>query len=165
MRVRISGTEADYQNGAVFKAYWSRYRAIFPNGEDGTFTSNAYDATYLISYAMTTAAAGDPVTGSAIATGMSKLVSGPLTEVGPSVIDATREVLNGGGTVDAVGASGPLDFNLATGEPPVDLNLWAEEERENGDLRFTVAMCYEIDMMALDVGATAPGSGEVRRRG
>ena len=144
LRARISGTEPDHQNGAVFAAYQLRYQAAFPRSNAGIFTPNSYDATYLIAYALMTLDPAEPVTGAAIAAGMSNLVSGPLTAVGPSAINQARNELTVGNAIDFVGASGPLDFNLDTGEAPANVALWAVEERENGDLRFTTAMCYLI---------------------
>jgi ABC-type branched-subunit amino acid transport system substrate-binding protein len=144
LRARISGTEPDHQNGAVFQAYQLRYQAAFPRSNAGIFTPNSYDATYLLAYAMMTIDPDDEITGAAIAAGMSNLVSGPLTDVGPSAINQARNALTVGNSIDFVGASGPLDFNLDTGEAPANVALWAVEERQNGDLRFTTAMCYLV---------------------
>ncbi len=144
LRARISGTEPDHQNGAVFQAYQLRYQGAFPRSNAGIFTPNSYDATYLLAYAMMTIDPNVEITGAGIAAGMSRLVSGPMTAVGPSDINQARNALTVGNSIDFVGASGPLDFNLETGEAPANVALWAVEERENGDLRFTTAMCYLI---------------------
>lgn len=156
LRTRVTGTEPDHQNGDVFASYALRYQAAFPRSNPGIFTPNSYDATYLIAYAMMTIDANEPITGSGIAAGFSQLVAGPLTEVGPGDINQARNALTVGNSIDFVGASGPLDFNLDTGEAPANVALWAVEERENGELRFTTASCYLIGDDGTGVWAPCP---------
>jgi branched-chain amino acid transport system substrate-binding protein len=140
---RVSGTEPFHRNGAIYQAYQLRYVAKF-QGNAPIYTPNAYDATYLIAYAMMALDPRAAVTGAGIADGMGLLVSGDEIEVGPTDLGDARNALSVGNSVDFAGASGPLDFDLTTGEAPANVAQWAVEEREGGDLRFVTSQCYVV---------------------
>nr|MCU0656818.1 hypothetical protein [Polyangiaceae bacterium] len=71
------------------------------------------------------ATAGEPVTGASIAKGLAKLVpQGSQVDSGPSALSAAFTTLRAGGNIDFNGASGPLDFDLSTGEAPADIDIW-----------------------------------------
>jgi branched-chain amino acid transport system substrate-binding protein len=100
-----------------------RYNDAFPNdGATATVSPNSsYDAFYVVAYAVQ--ALGDaPVTGVSLASAIPRLTPpGPRIDVGPSgIFDVLRQFASGG-RVDLNGATGPLDFDLATGDAPVDL--------------------------------------------
>ena len=83
---------------------------------------------------------------------MSRLVPpGQEISAGPSSINAARNTLASGGTIDYDGASGPLDFDLAAGEAGANVARWVVEKRANGDIRFINVGRYVID---------SSGSGE-----
>jgi serine/threonine-protein kinase len=100
----------------------ARYNEAFSDGVTRTLSPNSsYDAFYLVAYA--TYALGDaPVTGLALGAAIPRLTPpGPRIDVGPSGIFDVISRLASGGRVDLNGATGPLDFDLATGDAPVDL--------------------------------------------
>ncbi len=91
--------------------------------------SSAYDAFYLLAYAVY--ALGDgAVTGPALSRAMARLV--PSTDptkptksvdVGIAGIFDAFNTLRGGGAIDLDGAAGPLDFDLSIGESPFDQDI------------------------------------------
>ena len=85
--------------------------------------SSSYDAFYLLAYG--TFALGDaPATGAAIARSFERLVPpGRRVEVGPGQIFDALSDLGENRRIDLHGAAGPLDFDLANGESPVDFAL------------------------------------------
>ncbi len=102
----------------------ARYNEAFSDAVTRTFSPNSsYDAFYVIAYA--TYALGDaPVTGTGLAAAIPRLTPpGPTIDVGPSGIFDVINRLSTGGRVDLNGATGPLDFDLATGDARVDLGV------------------------------------------
>ena len=129
LRKRIFGTipGTDNETNGVFR---QRYAAGIKDGTspDVSGTANAYDALYLIAYAL--AAQGDkPVTGATIAEGLRRLVPpGRLVRPGATQINAAFSALASGQNIDYDGASGPLDFNLDVGEADSDIQIWCVPE-------------------------------------
>jgi serine/threonine-protein kinase len=97
------------------------YNEVFPDKITRVFSPNAdYDAFYMIAYAVY-ALGAEPVTGSAIARAFARLQPpGTSIEVGPTHIFEAFNALERGENIDLTGATGRLDFDLATGEAPVD---------------------------------------------
>ena len=83
--------------------------------------ASAYDAAYLLAYAAVVA--GDaPLTGRILAGSLPRLSPpGEPIEVGPTHIFEAIQTLARGGNIDLVGAETTLDFDLATGEPTVEM--------------------------------------------
>jgi serine/threonine-protein kinase len=82
--------------------------------------NSAYDAFYLAAFAAF-AAGDDARTGVDLARAIRRLVPpGKRVDVGAEGILAAFSILRDGGNVDLQGASGTLDFDLATGEPADD---------------------------------------------
>jgi branched-chain amino acid transport system substrate-binding protein len=50
--------------------------------------------------------------------------AGTTIVVGPNTINQAISALQGGGSINFDGASGPLDFDPATGEAPSDIDIW-----------------------------------------
>ncbi len=97
------------------------YNEVYKERITRTVSPNSsYDAFYLLAYA--TYALGDkPVTGTSLSAAVSRLVPpGKPVEVGPTRIFEAFSALRGGGNIDLTGAMSKLDFDLATGESPVD---------------------------------------------
>jgi branched-chain amino acid transport system substrate-binding protein len=123
LRERVIGTVPG-KKGPLYDAFRIRFKAANQNAEPGTYAENAYDAVYLLGYALA-ATAGEPVTGASIAKGLAKLVPpGSQVDSGPSALSAAFTTLRAGGNIDFNGASGPLDFDLSTGEAPADIDIW-----------------------------------------
>ncbi len=123
LRTRIRGTIPGVVTPLAQDFYNFRYKGKFPDqlifGMAG-----AYDATYMFAYAM--ASLGKtPATGIGIAKAFQNLVGGTeRVDVGPTSLTKGFTALLGGGKIDFNGASGPLDFDFATGEALSDINVW-----------------------------------------
>lgn len=93
------------------------------------FTSNTYDAVYAIAIAMGAIIPGSVITGSFIADGMSRLSSASdpslHINVGQNGFLAAYTALAMRQTVNLEGASGPIDFDSATGDVlTAPLEIW-----------------------------------------
>lgn len=99
-----------------------------------TIFSPPYDAFYVIAYAI--AALGDrPVTGLEMARALARLLPpGVPVEVGPASIFDGLKALRDGKNIDLEGATTTLDFDLETGDSPVDLVFQCLKRTERGDL-------------------------------
>lgn len=91
----------------------------------GSFAANAYDAAYLVAYALASVTDATARDGAAVAAGLRRLSAGEEVQVGPDAWGATVNTLRGDAsvTVNFQGVSGPLDFD-AHGEAPADMELW-----------------------------------------
>jgi branched-chain amino acid transport system substrate-binding protein len=89
-----------------------------------------YDSMYLIAYGAI-ASREDAVTGASIAKGLARLVPpGKPVDVGAGSIFEAVQALRAGHQIDLSGASGKLDFDLATGETPQDFVLQCVGDRD-----------------------------------
>jgi branched-chain amino acid transport system substrate-binding protein len=100
------------------------YNETFPEAITRTVSPNTtYDAAYLVAYA-TYSLGGAPVTGDALARAIGRFIPpGTPVDVGPSGISGTYNALARGEGIDLNGTTGPLDFDLTTGEAPVALAI------------------------------------------
>jgi hypothetical protein len=99
-------------SGPVYAAFDASYRAQWGESSSQTaFVANAYDAAYAI--AIGAAAAGSSPTGHAIAARLASMSdhAGTTVHVGPGEYQAAVNALSEGGTIDLVGASGPIDWD------------------------------------------------------
>ncbi|MEL7371545.1 MAG: hypothetical protein AAFN74_21665, partial [Myxococcota bacterium] len=143
---RIEGTEPFHENGDVFTNFNLRYLQEF-GVPAPTFSANSYDGIYLIAFAASTLDAAQSITGSALATAMSRLVMGDKLSAQPNDFGRGRNLLSGGSDVDFDGASGTLDFDLTTGEAATDVALWVFEERGSNSFRDQRSGLYRLDDM------------------
>ncbi len=124
------------ENGSVFSGYNDRFNALYGQNA-GVYTANAYDAAYLLGLGLCKVRGdGTPPSGGRLATAMSNLVTGAPTPARPSTISDACTALASGGSVDFDGASGPLNFDLTTGEAPGDASLFDVWERRPGEFEF-----------------------------
>ncbi|AKV00991.1 Branched-chain amino acid ABC transporter, amino acid-binding protein [Labilithrix luteola] len=125
LRRRIFGTIPG-TNSANFKTFRILYNSFVKDGSspDMGGTANSYDALYNVVFAAV--AIGDkPLTGANLKDGFAKIVPpGPTLNVGSNQINTAFQMLLAGQSFDFVGASGPLDYDLATGEAPSDMLIW-----------------------------------------
>jgi serine/threonine-protein kinase len=100
----------------------ARYNEAYADQATRTFSPNSsYDAFYLLAYA-TFAAGEGAVTGSALARAFPRLIPpGEAVDVGPEGVFQAYDALSSGRNIDLNGATGSLDFDVGTGEAPVDL--------------------------------------------
>jgi branched-chain amino acid transport system substrate-binding protein len=126
LRQRILGTVPG-TTGQLYQIFRTNYLATIKDGTspDVFGTAGAYDATYLLAYSISSL--GDAaITGTSMAGGMAKLVPPMATplDVGSGGINQAFTTLGAGQKIDFNGASGPLNFDLKTGEAPSDIQVW-----------------------------------------
>lgn len=125
----VRGTSPNIFDPDNFTAFNIRYRIRFNDQDALTSSSLGYDAAMATMFAMVTVPEGQPVTGSAIATGMASL-NDPMGEAisfGDPVavfIQDARNALAAGNTVDLQGVSGALDWDPENGEIRADVLGW-----------------------------------------
>lgn len=133
LRQRILGTVPG-SNSAQWAAFRQQYLSKFGQSPtpDVFGTAGSYDALYLLAYAAV--AAGDQrLTGTVLAEGMARLVpQGTTIDVGGAQMNLAFSLLQNGENADFNGASGPLDFDLATGEAPSDIQVWCLSKDASG---------------------------------
>ena len=100
----------------------THYNEVFADQITRTINPNAsYDAFYLLAYASYTIPRGEPVTGDRLARGFARLVPpGRPIDVGLAGIFDAYQTLSRDASIDVTGATGALDFDLATGESAFD---------------------------------------------
>ena len=131
------GTVAAAPAGAAFDLFQSRYQSEF--GKDPAnfaFTANGYDAVFVGAAGVVYAAQNDNnnYDGRTVAEGLSHLISGAAAEASGIGWSAIKNGLTSGDrNIDIVGVSGPLDFDVSTGQAPRRSRV--EAEPGNGDLR------------------------------
>lgn len=124
LRKRILGTtpgteDTDYQQ---FKA---NYTTQVRDGTNANSfgTSNTYDAMYLATY-LVASLGSTPITGRSMSNAMGKILSGPAIEVGSNDLNHALTLLSEGTSINLNGVSGPLDFDLATGDVLQPIQVW-----------------------------------------
>jgi serine/threonine protein kinase len=135
------------------------YNATFPSPITRTISPNtSYDAFYLLAFA-TYATSDREITGTSLASAMSRLVPpGQSVEVGPSGIYKAFDALRGGGSIDLTGATGRLDFDLRTGEAPVDMSILCVDLDSSGAASDTIesGLVFHAAEGALDGAMRCP---------
>ena len=124
LRKRLRGVLPGRDN-PIRQAFESRYRAATGDSAGGKLlgSASAYDAFYTLAYGI--AATRDaPLTGATLASSLSLLTGkGDPKAVGPDGMAGMFATL-ATGEVNLAGASGPLGFNLTTGDAPTDIDVW-----------------------------------------
>ena len=125
LRKRIRGTvPAAPRASPNFKSFVINYESTYGKPAPTVFgMAGSYDSVFLLGYLI--AAAGDrTITGSELQKGFARLVTGAKVDVGGSNMSAGLSALLSPGMFDFEGASGPLDFDLTTGEAPSNIDVW-----------------------------------------
>lgn len=89
--------------------------------------ARGYDAAFTLMLAHAFALRADPdrqVTGKDLAAGLKQLNAGAAHIVGPSSWAAATQTLLAGGSINVQGASGELDFDVATGDVASRVEVW-----------------------------------------
>ncbi|NUN14733.1 MAG: ABC transporter substrate-binding protein [Myxococcales bacterium] len=152
---KIVGTVPADPSGDAYQAFSLRYKAKWGDSP-GAFNAHAYDATYIVMYAI--AGLGlepNELDGKKIAGEIQRLTDGPLIDVGTSDWNGTIQSLrnNKQATVDIRGASGDLDFDLATGEPKsTNIEGWRFDLEKNDVVSFGVMYSSSGEYTAPDTG-------------
>ncbi len=123
---RAIGTNPASPSGTSYQSFAVRYEGKWKK-PPGAFNANAYDAMYLLGYAI--AAADLPpaeLTGAALAGGLERLSAGVEVKVGAGDFNLQTGLLSGDpeATIDLIGASGDLSFDNDTGEAPANIEAW-----------------------------------------
>ncbi len=122
LRLRVKGTVPGKQ-GANYQSFALRFTQRFGK-TPGTFAENAYDAAYLLAYAIVATGEVRP-SGAEIAEGLKKMTGGQTNiTAGPNQLNAGFNAVGSGGSIEFHGASGPLDFDPETGEAASDIDIW-----------------------------------------
>ncbi len=125
-RGTIPGTKNDRFTNFRF-AYEERFPDAATQGTPDTFgAAGAYDVIYLLTYSAL-AAKSAPLTGEQLARGLAMtadVAGGAAIEAGPTAFGDASNDLRNGIAINYEGASGPLDFDLQTGEAPSDIQVW-----------------------------------------
>lgn len=134
-RLRITAPGAAGEN---FNSYLANFSQRFRDSDGTVFgAAGAYDATYLLALA-TSSLAPEDVTGANLAAALGKTadVQAPPDRVFDVVlannVDKYLTVMAEGGTVNFNGASGPLDFDTATGEASADIQIFCADAPVGG---------------------------------
>ena len=131
--------------GAVYESFRIRFESkwFVP---PAPYTASAYDAAYLLGYAMSVALqGGGELTGARIGAGMGRLSSGQRIEAGTGQWNTGRQALarSEDATIDYAGASGDVDFDPETGSVNGDVEGWHFNLDEGGPE--SLGTIYTID--------------------
>jgi len=125
LRKRVRGSvPAASRTSSNFDTFVFKYEGQFGGPAPSVFgMAGAYDSVFLLGYSV--AAAGSrAITGEELQKGFGRLVSGAKVNVGGTSMNAGLQALTSPGTFDFDGASGPLDFDLTTGEARSNIDVW-----------------------------------------
>lgn len=128
-RKRVRGTVPGV-SGAIYDSFKLRYKA-FIKTDPLAYAETGYDATYLLAYSIV-AAKGKELTGALFADGLAHMIKGTEIEAGPTDLNKAFQAIEASGEIDYVGASGPLNFDLATGEAKADIDVWCVGRNMSG---------------------------------
>jgi ABC-type branched-subunit amino acid transport system substrate-binding protein len=123
----VEGTSPNIFHPANQDVYTLRYNLRYGGQDPITISTTIYDAALVVLFAMSTVPPEESITGNKIAQGMSKLVdkTAEIVSFGDSdFISAGRNMLSNGESVDLLGVSGDLDFDLATGDVRSNMIGW-----------------------------------------
>ncbi len=136
LRKRIRGTQPGVLTTLAQTFFNVAYKEAY--GADSVLSygmAGTYDIGYMITYALT-ASKGAAVTGTDLAKNMALLTGGTQKiDVGPTGLPKGMEAMLKGEKIDFNGASGPLDFDVATGEAPSDYGIWCVKIDPNNNAR------------------------------
>ncbi len=125
----ISGTSPAVPSGDQYDAFAAAYSGEFDgkSASDSSYAAYAYDAAWLTLYGASWALSADgAVTPAAAAAGLRNLSdkAADRVELGPVDWNRAQAALAEFGAIDAVGASGELDFDPETEETAGPIEVW-----------------------------------------
>jgi serine/threonine-protein kinase len=128
----------------------TRYSAAYGGNVTRSFSPNSsYDAFYLLAYA-TYALGREPVSGPALARMFGRLMPrGEPIDVGPNGIFDALNTLAAGENIDLNGATGRLDFDLESGEAPIDLAILCVKMEGDGADNVESGLTYDASAAVL----------------
>lgn len=157
----VFGLAPEIQDAANFEAYNIRYQIRFNDQEALTISSLSYDAAMVSMFAMV--GAGRDGSGSDIAAQIGRMIDPAGTPIsfggaGVKFISDATTLLEDGATIDLRGVSGPLDFNLDTGEVRSNLINWGLVPRQSNPNEpvLTQLQTYVLDAPPANSGEWIP---------
>lgn len=156
LRKRLRGTQPGVLTPLGQTFFNFTYKAAHGNESVLSYgMAGSYDIGYMLAYAIA-ATNGGPVDGTTIAKNMGLLTGGTgVLDVGPSSLPRGFESMRTGEKVDFNGASGALDFDVATGEAPSDYGVWCVKVDPNSSkTTFEEATGLSYDAKAQKVSGT-----------
>ncbi|MEM9190019.1 MAG: ABC transporter substrate-binding protein [Myxococcota bacterium] len=147
---RVRGTRPAPISGPEYDAFAAAYAAEY-QGEDVrqfTFTSNAYDAAWMVGYGASWSAfrSEGRVTPIGIGQGMRRLSSGQSVEIRGTSWDIVKAAFRSEMSVDIQGTSGDLDYDPMTEETVGDIEVFT-----------VIPMCpMGVEFAVVNVGDPAP---------
>jgi ABC-type branched-subunit amino acid transport system substrate-binding protein len=154
LRTRVRGTVPG-SRGPLYGAFVNHYTQVYADQPPTFGSAGAYDIVYLLAYAAaaasTATADSGPLTGARLVSGLLRAVSNDPSalriDVGTLGLLRAFQELQAGRAIKFTGASGPLDFDVAVGEAPSDIDVWCISQ--NGPAVFRSSGVY----YAADAGA------------
>lgn len=130
---RIIGTAPGARQSRLYNNFSDRFKGQFNQRPPGNLAEFAYDAAYLLVYAIAISQQRFP-TGPQLAEALTHVYcpGGSPTQVGPGGLSENFKQASIDGCIDFDGASGPLDFNPVTGEAISDIAMWCLQNHGNG---------------------------------
>ncbi len=118
----------------VYASFIAAYTAKFQQDvRTYSFAANAYDAAWLLVYGAAWALfREDGLTGLNMARGLRRVSNGESIEVRPAGWVAAQQEFREGRSINAAGASGPIDYDPDTEETAADIEVW---EIQGGEIR------------------------------
>jgi ABC-type branched-subunit amino acid transport system substrate-binding protein len=134
LRTRIIGTVPGTNNSwapyATFRVSWFASEYNVSGSPDNLGVAGAYDIMYMLAYSAV-AVKSDPMTGANLVKyGLNSMApimghsAPPEVIVGPTASTSTFTKMTARAQINFQGASGPLDFDIKTGEALSDIQLW-----------------------------------------
>ena len=119
-------------SGPAFNLFSSSYQSEFDvEPANFAFTANGYDAVFVGAAAVVWASqnGNNDYDGRNVAEGLSRLVGGTPIAVGSLTWpDVKNGLTSGDRLIDIIGVSGPLDFDVSTGQAPAAIEIWQPSE-------------------------------------
>ena len=142
---RLFGMNFVSPAGPIYEAFRIRYESKW-SMPPTPYTANAYDAAYLLAYAIAAASAdGGELSGVRIGDGMTRLSDGQTIQAGSGQFRTGIQGLASSpeATIDYAGASGDVDFDPTTGAVQGNVEGWHFNLNEGGPE--SLGVIYTID--------------------
>jgi branched-chain amino acid transport system substrate-binding protein len=122
LRQRVLGTSPG-RTTPLYQQFAFRVKG-FLGIDPGTYADNAYDASYVMTYALVATSDQTP-SGATINEGLKRMIGGAKIIAGPDDLNTGfSALLQPDGKIDYDGVSGPLDFDPVKGEADADIDVW-----------------------------------------
>lgn len=131
LRSRVVGVKsASGPDSTSYERYLARVQVVAPSVVTMEGTGNIYDMAYLTLYAAVAGGNSEELNGSALRTGLMRLLTGERHDVGPEGIERAQEFLASDpeGTMSLYGTLGPPNFDPSTGARQTQGAVWCIDE-------------------------------------